>query len=151
MKRPLFSLLSLLLISTAFSQGTMLLRQPSVSSEDIVFVHANDLWVVNRDGGDAKRLTSSEGAESYPHFSDDGKWIAFSGQYDGNTDVFVVPLDGGAPKRLTYHPGADIVQGWSPEGKVIFRSAKCDFDIFLHDPFSFGTVKISPRYSNNAR
>jgi len=102
----------------------MLLRQPSVSNVNIVFVHANDLWVVARTGGDARRLTSSEGAESFPHFSKDGNWIAFSGQYDGNTDVFVVPLEGGEPKRLTYHPGADIVQGWSPAGDVIFRSAR---------------------------
>ncbi len=121
------SFLSLFLVAATFSlfsQGTMLLRQPSVSDANIVFVHANDLWVVDRGGGDARRLTTSEGAESFPHFSQDGKWIAFSGQYDGNTDVFVVPLEGGEPKRLTYHPGADVVQGWTPEGDVLFRSAR---------------------------
>ncbi|MDW3190730.1 MAG: PDZ domain-containing protein [Cytophagales bacterium] len=121
----IFSLL--LMLATTFSvlaQGTQLLRQPSVSDTHIVFVHANDLWVVDRSGGDARRLTTSEGAESFPHFSQDGNWIAFSGQYDGNTDVFIVPTDGGTPKRLTYHPGADVVQGWSPDGEVIFRSGR---------------------------
>lgn len=117
-------LLTLLLSTHVLAQGTRLLRQPSISDQHIVFVHANDLWVVGREGGDARRLTSSEGAESYPHFSKDGRWIAFSGQYDGNTDVFIVPIEGGAPKRLTYHPGADVVQGWSPAGEVVFRSGR---------------------------
>ncbi|WP_436514749.1 S41 family peptidase [Ekhidna sp. To15] len=124
MKRIFFTNLFLASVFCAFSQGTMLLRQPTVSQDKIVFVHANDLWVVDRSGGDATRLTTSIGAESFPHFSTDGKWIAFSGQYDGNIDVFIVPVEGGAPKRLTYHPGADRVQGWSPDGKVIFASIR---------------------------
>jgi tricorn protease len=78
-----------LIFTSAFSQGTMLLRQPTVSGSSIVFVHADDLWKVGRDGGDAVRLTSAVGSESNPRFSPDGKWIAFTGQYDGNYDVFV--------------------------------------------------------------
>ncbi len=124
MKRLFFTSLLLTSVLLCFSQGTMLLRQPTVSQNRIVFVHANDLWVVDRTGGEARRLTTSQGAESFPHFSSDGKWVAFSGQYDGNTDVFVVSVDGGAPKRLTYHPGADRVQGWSPEGEVLFASTR---------------------------
>ena len=108
-----------------FSQGTMLLRDPSVSDNHIVFVHANDLWVVDRDGGEARRLTSAEGAEINPRISPDGNWVAFSGQYDGNTDVYIVPIIGGEPERLTWHPGADIVQDWTPDGqRVIFRSGR---------------------------
>lgn len=107
------------------AQGTRLLRQPTISESKIVFVHANDLWIVDKNGGDAIRLTSSTGAELNPHFSPDGKWVAFTGQYDGNTDVFVVSVEGGAPKRLTWHPGADVVQGWMPDGKsVVFRSGR---------------------------
>ena len=106
------------------AQGTRLLRQPTVSDSEIVFVYANDLWKSSVSGGKAIRLTSNEGYESYPHFSPDGAWVAFTGQYDGNTDVFVVPASGGEPKRLTWHPGADVVQGWSPDGKVIFRSGR---------------------------
>ena len=56
-----------------------------------------------------------------PHFSPDEKWIAFSAQYDGNTDVYVIPSEGGSPKRLSFHPSADIVQGWTPDGEVIFQ------------------------------
>jgi tricorn protease len=107
-----------------FSQGTQLLRQPTLSQTDVVFVYANDLWKAPLSGGDAVRLTSDEGYESSPHFSKDGKMIAFTAQYDGNIDVYVIPADGGEPKRLTYHPSADIVQGWTPDGKVLFRSGR---------------------------
>ncbi|MGL4552077.1 MAG: S41 family peptidase, partial [Gemmataceae bacterium] len=79
---------------------------------------------VPRAGGEAKRLTSGTGVETDPHFSPDGKLIAFTGQYDGNDDVFVVPADGGLPKRLTYHPGPDQAVGWTPDGKILFRSSR---------------------------
>lgn len=109
----------------ATAQGTMLMRQPTISSTDIVFVYANDLWIVAKDGGDARRLTSNEGEESVPHFSPDGKSIAFTGQYDGNTDVYLIPVEGGQPKRLTWHPSADIVTGWTPDGKeILFTSSR---------------------------
>ena len=77
----------LFLINQLFSQGTRLLRQPTISSKNIVFVYADDLWLVDREGGDAKRLTSHEGTKSFPHFSPDGSMVAFSAQYDGNTDI----------------------------------------------------------------
>jgi tricorn protease len=106
-------------------QGTMLLRQPTINETQIVFVHANDLWIVGRDGGDAVRLTSSAGNEIMPHFSPDGKTVAFTGQYDGNSDVYTIPATGGQPARLTWHPGADVVSGWTPDGKeVIFISSR---------------------------
>jgi len=106
------------------AQGTRLLRDPDVGATDIVFVHANDLWLVARTGGDARRLTSAEGAETDPVFSPDGRWIAFTGQYAGNTDVYVVAATGGAPRRLTWHPGADVAQGWTPDGAVLFQSGR---------------------------
>ncbi|HAH35016.1 MAG TPA: hypothetical protein DCL81_00195, partial [Algoriphagus sp.] len=71
----------------AWGQGTQLLREPTLSQSEIVFVYANDLWKVGRQGGQAMRLTSNEGEERLPHFSPDGKYIAFTGEYDGNTDV----------------------------------------------------------------
>ena len=108
----------------AAAQGTRFLRQPDVSATHIVFVHANDLWLTGRDGGDAMRLTSSEGAETDPAFSADGQWIAFSGQYGGNTDVYLMPATGGQPRRLTWHPAADVVQGWTPAGEIIFQSGR---------------------------
>ena len=108
----------------ARAQGTRFLQQPDVGRDRIVFVYANDIWTVGRDGGDATRLTTSEGAETRPTLSPDGRWIAFSGQYDGNTDVYVIPAEGGQPERLTWHPLADVVQGWTPEGAVIFQSQR---------------------------
>lgn len=106
------------------AQGTRLLRQPTISDQSIVFVYANDLWIVGRNGGKANRLTSNAGGETSPHFSKDGKMIAFTGQYDGNADVYVIPSTGGEPKRLTWHPGGDNVTGWTPDGKVLFSSGR---------------------------
>ena len=106
------------------AQGTRFLRQPDVSATQIAFVHANDIWVVGRDGGDAIRLTTADGGETDPAFSPDGDLIAFSGQYGGNTDVYVMPATGGQPQRLTWHPGADIVQGWTPGGEILFQSGR---------------------------
>ncbi len=103
----------------------LLLRQPTASRDQIVFVFAGDLWRVARSGGDAVRLTSHPGREQHPHFSPDGSLVAFSGEYDGNTDVYVVPATGGNPVRLTSHPGQDWVCGWSPDGKrVLFSSLR---------------------------
>jgi len=108
----------------AQAQRSRFLHQPDVSASHIVFVYANDLWVVARSGSNAMRLTTFEGSETHPIFSADGQWIAFSGQYGGNTDVYVIPAAGGEPKRLTWHPGPDVVQGWTPEGEILFRSSR---------------------------
>jgi tricorn protease len=104
---------------------TKLLRTPTVSATQIAFAYANNIWTVDRAGGQARRLTSFQGQTGNPHFSPDGAWIAFSGEYAGNTDVYVIPAEGGEPKRLTWHPGADSVQGWMPDGKsIVFASAR---------------------------
>ncbi|MFT5257496.1 MAG: tricorn protease [Arenicella sp.] len=121
MKKILF-IFSILISLTCYSQNTRLLRQPTLSDADIVFVYAADLWKVSINGGNAIRLTSDSGSETSPQFSKDGNWIAFTAQYDGNTDVFLVSKNGGEPKRLTYHPSRDVVQGWTPDGKILFRS-----------------------------
>lgn len=120
MKRFIFLLLIFPMMALyASEEGTLLLRQPTVSETHVAFVYANDLWMASRSGGDAWRLTSNEGAEMLPHFSPDGSLIAFTAQYDGNTDVYVMPATGGQPKRLTWHPGADQVMGWTPDGEYI--------------------------------
>jgi tricorn protease len=124
------ALLACLLVSvtsvfaTDAAAQTRFLRQPSVSATEIAFVHANDIWVVGRDGGAARRLTTNEGAETEPAFSPDGQWLAFTGQYDGNQDVYLVPATGGQPQRLTWHPSADAVQGWTSDGDILFRSGR---------------------------
>lgn len=120
--KKIFFIFSVCIAYTTFSQNTRLLRQPTLSKTDIVFLHAADLWKVPLDGGNAIRLTSDDGYETAPQFSQDGKWIAFTAQYDGNIDVFLVSINGGEPKRLTYHPSRDEVQSWTPDGKILFRS-----------------------------
>jgi tricorn protease len=105
------------------THDTRLLTQPAISQAHIAFVYANDLWLANLDGKEVRRLTSDLGVESNPRFSPDGRLIAFSAQYDGNTDVYLIPAEGGIPKRLTWHPGFDIVQGFTPDGSsVLFIS-----------------------------
>jgi tricorn protease len=101
----------------------LLFRDPSISATQIVFEYANDLWIVPRAGGDARRLTTGIGREANPRFSPDGTQIAFTGEYDGNEDVYVVPAAGGVPRRLTYHPGPDDAVGWTPDGKSILFSS----------------------------
>ena len=104
---------------------TRMLRSPTVSATEIAFAYANNIWVVPRAGGLARRLTSFPGQTSDPHFSPDGRWIAFSAQYGGNTDVYVIPSTGGEPKRLTWHPAPDLVQGWTPDGvAIVFASTQ---------------------------
>ncbi len=105
--------------------GTRLLRTPTVSATHIAFAYANNVWVVERSGGTARRLTSFQGITRNPKFSPDGRTLAFSAEYAGNSDVYTVPVEGGQPKRLTWHPGADIVQGWTPDGSsVVFASGR---------------------------
>jgi tricorn protease len=120
------SLAALTALATPPDSGpTRLLRTPTVSSRQIAFAYANNIWVVERAGGVARRLTSFQGLTSNPHFSPDGKMLAFSAEYAGNIDAYVVPAEGGEPRRLTWHPGADLVQGWTPDGKeILFSSAR---------------------------
>jgi tricorn protease len=111
--------------ASAGESGTRLLRMPTVSAAKIAFAYANNIWIVDRTGGAARRLTSFQGQAGNPHFSPDGKLLAFSADYAGNMDVYVVPVEGGEPKRLTWHPGPDVVQGWTADGKaILFTSAR---------------------------
>jgi tricorn protease len=113
-------------LSSAQSQPTLLVRQPTMNATHIVFAYAGDLWTVSREGGEASRLTTDVGREFNPLFSPDGKTIAFTGEYDGNIDVFTVPAGGGVPKRLTYHPGQDALTGWTPDGKQLLFVSQRD-------------------------
>ena len=107
------------------AQSTRFLHQPDVSARYVAFAYAGDIWVVPRAGGDARRVTSSPAVESDPHFSPDGKWLAFTGQYGANNDVYVVAVDGGEPRRLTWHPAGSEVRGWTPDGsRVVFQSTR---------------------------
>ncbi len=124
----------LLTSGTLFAQ-TKLLRFPDIYADTVVFCYGGDLWKAPVMGGIAVRLTAHSGQELFPKFSPDGKWIAFTAQYDGDEQVYVIPAEGGIPKQLTYYPahgplpprwGYDNqVYGWTPDGqKVLFRSLR---------------------------
>src|SRR5438105_653995 len=98
-------------------------RFPTIHGDQIVFTCEGDLWKVSSAGGNATRLTSHPGIEALAHFSPDGKWIAFTGDYFMPGDVYVIPSDGGEPKRLTFGPQTENVVGWMPDSKyVLFRA-----------------------------
>ncbi|HJT70476.1 MAG TPA: PDZ domain-containing protein, partial [Terriglobales bacterium] len=123
----------------AFAQDTQegrLLRFPDVYKDKVVFFYGGDLWLASTSGGAARRITSGEGRELFPKFSPDGKWIAFTGQYDGNFNVYVMPADGGQPKQLTFYQGSarqlsdrmgihNEVITWTPDSKrIVFISRR---------------------------
>jgi len=124
---PGLAMCALFLVSHPVSAqvNARLFQHPDVSTTHITFTFGGDLWVVPKTGGMASRLSSPPGPETYPRFSPDGSRIAFSGNYDGNSDVYVLPLMGGVPKRLTYHEMADRVIDWHPTAdKVLFASSR---------------------------
>jgi tricorn protease len=128
MKRPwilLFFLLGATTPGHAEDQKPTLFRGPTVSRTHIVFSYAGDLWIVSREGGEAKRLTSGPGDDTGPVFSPDGELVALSRASGSGAHVYVVPAAGGEPRRLTYHPGWywGAAVGWTPDGKsVVFAS-----------------------------
>jgi tricorn protease len=110
-----------------------MMRYPDVSSTQIAFVYAGDIWVVGKEGGDARRLSSPRGEETFPRFSPDGSLIAFSGNYDGNTDIYVVPVTGGLPRRLTFHGAADRMLDWYPDGgSLLFATMRTSYKERFH-------------------
>lgn len=112
--------------SFSFAQiNARLLQFPDVSKTRIAFSYGGDIWVVAKEGGIAHKLTSAQGAESFPKFSPDGLQIAFSGNYAGNMDVYTIPVLGGVPERITYHGMADRIIDWYPDGKnILFASSR---------------------------
>ena len=128
--------------ATAISTtDTRMMHQPDLSATHIAFIYANDLWVARTDGTGVRRLTSDAGVESLPRFSPDGKTIAFSAEYDGNTDVYTIPVEGGMPVRLTWHPSADGVRGFTPDGSaVLFASNR---EAFSNRYMNLFTVPLS--------
>jgi tricorn protease len=113
-------------------------RYPTIGGGAIVFAAEGDLWKVPVTGGIAMRLTAYEGEEAFPKLSPDGRYIAFTAQYDGNDDVYVMTASGGEPLRLTFHPAPDQALGWTADGKILFRSRRDtpnnDFRIYKVSP-----------------
>lgn len=134
-----------ILASTAFAGVPGYYRMPTVHGERVVFNCEGDLWSATTAGGAATRLTSHPANEAWPQFSPDGKWIAFTADYQGNPDVYIMPSDGGEPKRLTFHASNEQVVGWTPDGKsVIFRARRTGNDS-LEQLFSISTAGGEPK------
>ena len=105
------------------AQGTRLLQQPTISKTHIAFIYGGDVWVSNRAGGNALRLTSTAAVESNPHISPDEQWVAFSSNRSGVTSVYTVAIDGGEPTRLSWYPATASVRGWTPDGQRILYAS----------------------------
>ena len=120
-KKALFVLLITGLLGSFVFGGidAKMLRYPDVSESQICFVYAGDIWVVDKDGGVASKLSSPEGEEQFPRFSPDGSKIAFTGNYDGNNDIYVIPAMGGIAERMTYHPMTDRILDWYSDGETL--------------------------------
>ncbi|MBI4913873.1 MAG: PD40 domain-containing protein [Acidobacteria bacterium] len=154
------SLLALALAALPAQAQTKLLRYPDIHGDKVAFVHGGDLWTAPASGGTATRLTAHPGLELFPKFSPDGKWIAFTGQYDGDEQVYVIPATGGIPRQLTFYPsfgpgaprhGYDqLVMGWTPDGKsILFRSTREANGVTTHGalftvPLAGGPAKRLP-------
>jgi tricorn protease len=122
---PWLAFTTVLLASTAATAqiDARLMRYPAVSATQIAFSYAGDIWVVAKTGGEARRLSTPKGEESFPRFSPDGKELAFSANYDGNLDLYVMPVGGGVPTRVTHNPMPDRMVEWYPDGKhLLFAS-----------------------------
>ncbi|MBT4401274.1 MAG: protease [Bacteroidetes bacterium] len=120
-----FLLCATFFVASATSQGTRLLRQPTISSTHVAFAYGGDIWVADFNGDQVKRLTSTPAVESNPHFSPDGKIIAFSSNRNGMNAVYTVSVNGGEASRHTWHPSSSIVRGWTLDGKnILFASSR---------------------------
>jgi tricorn protease len=144
MMRYICSFCFILICLNALSgDETRLLRFPAINGDKIAFSYGGDIYTVDSCGGVARKLTSHKGYEMFPRFSPDGKYLAFTGQYDGNTEVYLMPSEGGIPKRLTYTAllsrddvsdrmgPNNIVMAWTPDGRnITYRSRKQSFNDF---------------------
>ena len=144
-------ILFLLCLQVFAQTETRLLRFPTLSGNKIVFSYAGDLYTVDVKGGIARKLTNDVGYEMFAKFSPDGKNLAFTGQYDGNTEIYLMPANGGVPKRLTYTSTLDrddiadrmgpnnIVMTWKDNEHIIFRSRMKSFNAFKGQLYSIST------------
>ena len=126
MKKLIIPILVLIFSANVSGQiNAKLMRYMDVSQKQIAFVYGGDIWLVDKEGGLAYQLTSSPGEESWPKFSPDGENLAYSANYNGNTDIYTLPVTGGIPHRVTYNASADRMIEWHPDGKqILFASAR---------------------------
>ncbi len=125
--KPLYAtviiFLALSFQNSLIAQGTRLLRQPSLSNKHIAFEYGADIWIADKTGGDARRITSTQAVEADPHLSPDGLSIAFTSNRSGEPNVYIVSIEGGTPVRLTWYPAPSYARGWSPDGKYVLYAS----------------------------
>ena len=151
----LLACLTVIVTTAAFLRAaddtTRLLRFPATNDQAITFSYGGQLYTVAADGGTARRLTDAPGYAIFPRYSSDGAQLAFTAQYDGNTEVYVMPASGGSPKRLTTSATLDrddladrmgpnnIVFGWRhTAAEVVFRSRWHSFNPFIGQLYTVG-------------
>ncbi|MCE1228016.1 MAG: peptidase S41, partial [Firmicutes bacterium] len=120
MRLPL-SVLALSLCLPATAQAPYV-RFPAPKGDQVYFTSEGDLWRASQAGGRAVRLTTHAGQETRPSASPDGKWLAFTGTYEGPAEVYVMPVEGGQPRRLTFEGQGCAVLGWTTKGEVLFTT-----------------------------
>ncbi|MDR4988186.1 MAG: PDZ domain-containing protein [Bacteroidales bacterium] len=146
MKNNLMFILAFVLMpflqNSLLADEARLLRFPALHGDQVVFTYAGELYTVDRAGGVARKLTNHPGYKMFARFSPDGSHIAFTGQYDGNTEVYVMPARGGVPQRLTFTATLsrddlsdrmgpnNIVMTWRDNETIVFRSRKRSFNAF---------------------
>ncbi len=152
MRKFLVLILVGIIVTAGYSQEEMrLMRFPAIHGDQVVFSYAGDLYTVDKSGGIARKLTTDVGYEMFARFSPDGKNIAFTAQYDGNTEVYLMPAEGGVPKRLTYTATLsrddisdrmgpnNIVMTWKDNDHIVYRSRKQSFNSFVGQLFVVST------------
>ncbi len=125
-RSPLLAICLAAILVSPLAAQTRLLREPTVSAQEIAFTYGADLWIVDKAGGEARRLTSTPAVESSPHFSPDGQWIAFTSNRSGTPAVYVVSREGGEATRLTWHPTPAIARGWTADGSRVLYASNRD-------------------------
>ena len=115
------------ILPAAPAQAPQIFRAPSLSDTQIAFLHGGDIWMVSRQGGTARRLTSTANITEGPYFSPDGQTIAYSATTaSGDPDVFTLSASGGVPHRVTFHPGGNYALGWTPDGQSLLFTSMQD-------------------------
>jgi tricorn protease len=127
------------------SSPSWVMRYADIGGGNIVFTYEGDLWIVPETGGDARRITSHPGTELAAKFSNDGKHLAFTGEYDGGNDVYIMPAKGGVPRRLTYHPTGDLVSDWCPDDKGVIFSSNREFPYYSSELYRVPVEGGMPR------
>ncbi len=136
--------LPLMITAGSFAQDNTpnsgMFRFPDVSKTEVVFVYANDLWIVDKKGGAARPLASPPGQETFPKFNADGTAVAFIGNYEGDRDLYTAPITGGVPYRVTHHPGNERLTDWTNTGDLLFS-----YNAMAGNPAQQNLFTVSPQ------